>query len=108
MVNNYTKEIEEDIYIEYKLNPTAETVEKLALKHSKKVRSIISKLSAMGIYQKKKYISKNKDSLTKEEYIASLAEMLKIDPDLLESMEKVTKYALVILEQRVKALKEDM
>lgn len=106
MVSGYNKEIEEDMYLEYKLNPCQETVEMLALKYDKRIRSIISKLSAMGIYQKKKYVAKN-NVLTKEQYIASLAELLKIDPDLLESLGKVTKYALVIIEQRVKALKEN-
>lgn len=106
MVAEYTKEIEEDMYIEYKLNPTKETVDALALKYDKKTRSIISKLSAMGIYQKKKYEPKN-NLASKEEYIERIGKLLDIDVDLLGSLEKVTKYALVAIERQIQILKEN-
>lgn len=106
---NYTKEIEEDMWIAYKENPTQETVEKLAIKYDKPTRSIISKLSAMGIYQKKRYVSKNGEPpITKEVYIERISNLLDIDIDLLESLEKVTKYALVKMDERIAALKAEI
>ena len=103
----YTKAIEEDLYITYGENPTPETVKLLAEKHNKPERSIISKLSAMGIYRKKVYLSKGgAKPVRKEDLITNISELLEIDPTLLESLEKVTKYALVIIEQRVKAILE--
>lgn len=106
---NYTKEIEEDMYITYGENKSQETVEALAKKYDKPIRSIISKLSAMGIYQKKRYVSKNGQvPVTKEVYIERISNLLDIDRDLLESLEKVTKYALVKMDERISKLKAEI
>ena len=65
-------------------------------------RSVIAKLSALGIYQRKQYLTKRGEPPTKkEEYIERIAKLLDINVDLLESFEKVTKTALVLLEKKI-------
>jgi hypothetical protein len=103
---NYTREIEEDMYIAYGENKSQETVEMLAAKYGKPTRSIISKLSAMGIYEKKRYISKlGAPPISKEVYIERIGKLLDIDPCLLDSLEKVTKQALVLMDKKIEILK---
>lgn len=98
----YTDEIIKDIVDIYTVNPNLETVALLAKKYNKPERSIISKLSALGVYKKKVYVSKTGEKpVKKEEYIERISKLLDIDMDLLESMEKVTKYALVLLEKKI-------
>lgn len=68
-------------------------------------RSVIAKLSALGVYKRKEYLTKRGEvPIKKEEYIARIGKLLDIDLDLLESLEKVTKTALTLLEKRVQAL----
>ena len=67
-------------------------------------RSVVAKLSAMGVYQKKKYVNKRGEPPTKkEEYIVRIAKLLNVNCDILESLEKANKKVLQLLE---KALSE--
>ena len=69
-------------------------------------RSVIAKLSSLGVYKRKEYLNKRGEvPIKKEVYIDRIAALLDINVDLLESMEKVTKTALVLLEQRIAGLK---
>ena len=71
-------------------------------------RSVIAKLSSLGVYKRKEYLNKRGEvPIKKEVYIDRIAALLDINVDLLESMEKVTKTALVLLEQRIAGLKSD-
>lgn len=71
-------------------------------------RSIIAKLSSMGIYKRKTYKNKvGEVPVRKEEYINRIAKLLDINVDLLESMEKVTKTALVLIERQVTTIKKE-
>jgi hypothetical protein len=106
MATQYTKEIEEDIYITYGENKSMDTISALSDKYGIPRRSIISKLVACGIYKKQTYVKKN--LTTKGDHIESLAHQLDIDVSILDSMEKVTKYALVIMDQRVRVLKDEI
>ena len=55
-------------------------------------RSIIAKLSSMGLYKKKAYVGKTGEPPVKKEfYVEKLAELLEIDIDLAESLGKVNK-----------------
>lgn len=102
----YTKEVVDDLIATYKANPTPETVDVLAKKYEVSPRSIISKLSHLGYYKKKTYVNKRGEvPIKKEEYIERIAKMLDINSDLLESMEKVTKYALVLIDKQIAELK---
>lgn len=69
-------------------------------------RSVIAKLSSLGIYQKKEYRNKRGETpVKKEEYINRISKLLDINVDLLESLEKVTKSALVLIESKIQTLK---
>ena len=101
----YTIEQLAEIVEIYKETPTLETVNSLAKHYDIPPRSIIAKLSSMGIYKKKEYTNKRGETPTrKEEYIERISTMLDIDLALLDSMEKVTKMALVKLDERIQAL----
>ena len=61
-------------------------------------RSIIAKLSSLGIYQKKQYLTKRGEiPVRKSEYIEKIAKILEVDVESLESMEKLNKSVLVLL-----------
>lgn len=61
-------------------------------------RSVIAKLSSLGIYQKKQYLTKRGEiPVRKAEYIEKIAEILNVDVETLESMEKLNKNVLVLL-----------
>ena len=65
-------------------------------------RSVIAKLSSLGLYKRKTYVTKNgEESIKKEEYVERIAKLLKVDVDLLTSLEKVNKNILKLLEQRL-------
>lgn len=65
-------------------------------------RSVVAKLSSLGIYERKQYVDKTgKVPVKKCEYINSISKSLKMTPDELESLEKVTKRILAILDQRL-------
>ena len=70
-------------------------------------RSVIAKLSSLGVYKRKEYTNKRGDPpIRKEEYIERIANLLDIDIDLMESLEKVTKTALVLIERQIAALRD--
>lgn len=78
--------------------------EDIAIKLNVPVRSVIAKLSSLGIYNKKPYLNKlGQIPVKKEEYIARIAALLQVNEEILESLEKANKNVLVLLE---KALKE--
>jgi Zn-dependent peptidase ImmA (M78 family) len=99
----YTTELVEKLTSEYGQKTAKELADEIGVPE----RSVIAKLSSMGIYKKKEYLNKRGEPpVKKEEYIERIATMLDIDSSLLESMEKVTKSALVLLEKQIKALSE--
>jgi hypothetical protein len=62
-------------------------------------RSIIAKLSSLGVYQKKQYLNKRGEVPTKKsEHIERIALLLKVNIELLESLEKVNKQVLIMIE----------
>lgn len=68
-------------------------------------RSVIAKLASLGVYQKKAYLTKRGTlPVKKEEYITRIAKLLDVNAELLESLEKVNKGVLALLET---ALKQD-
>lgn len=102
----YTKEVIDDCILVYKAQPNLDTVALLAAKYDCSPRSIISKLSSLGVYQKKQYLNKRGEPpQRKEAYIEELAKTLQIDPQLLESLEKCTKTCLTKILEKVQELK---
>ena len=61
-------------------------------------RSIIAKLSSLGVYKKKEYLTKRGETpIKKEEYIERISVLLDVNQDMLESLEKVNKSVLALL-----------
>lgn len=88
----YTKELTDKLVAEYNLGATAAD---LAEKYDLPERSIIAKLSSMGVYKKKTYTDKQGNPpIKKEFYVEKIANALEIDLDLAESLTKVNKVLL--------------
>ena len=81
-------------------NGQGASVLELALEFDVPERSIIAKLSSLGVYSKKKYLDKQGNiPVKKEEYIERIAKLLETNVELLESLEKVNKNVLKMLEE---------
>lgn len=91
----YTKEIADKMVADYLSGVSAlEIAEQLEVPE----RSVIAKLSSLGVYKKKVYVNKlGEPPVKKEFYIQRLAELLDQNVELLESLEKVNKRVLVLL-----------
>lgn len=75
------------------------TVQQLAIDLQVPERSIIAKLSSLGVYQKKQYLNKRGEVPTKKsEHIERIATLLQCNIELLESLEKVNKQVLIMIE----------
>jgi len=65
-------------------------------------RSVIAKLSSLGVYKKKEYLTKRGEvPVKKEEYIERIARLLDVNSDMLESLEKVNKSVLALIEKKL-------
>lgn len=83
------KEIAHEVSTNSVINPALETVPE---------RSIIAKLSSLGVYKKKGYLTKRGEiPIKKEEYIDRIAALLDVQADFLESLEKVNKGVLALI-----------
>lgn len=99
----YTQDIIDRITREYLESPTLETARRLADEVGASERSIVAKLSALGIYKRKVYTTKmGGPPIKKDVYINDIAKMLDIDVCLLDSLEKVTKQALILMCAKIK------
>lgn len=91
---NYTAEQTAQLvagYVDEKM-----TVEALAEKFGKSVRSIVAKLSREGVYQKKVYTTKNGEKVQKKDETAdAIGAVLKLTEAETESLTKANKTALV-------------
>ena len=75
------------------------SVEELALQFDVPTRSIIAKLSSLGVYKRKEYVNKQGEPpIKKEVYVESIARLLGCNLETLESLEKVNKNVLKLLE----------
>jgi len=78
------------------------TVTELAEQLQVPERSIIAKLSSLGVYQKKQYLNKRGEVPTKKsEHIERIAQLLDCNLELLESLEKVNKQVLLMIERNL-------
>lgn len=93
---NYTAEMTTEIVAAYTAEPVKATIEKLAEKYGKSVRSIVAKLSAEKVYQAKAK-KEGVKAVTKLDLIEKIANDLGVDKAKLESLEKATKEALQLL-----------
>jgi hypothetical protein len=93
----YTKEICDRMVQQY-LDQVP--VLEIALELDVPERSVIAKLSSLGVYQKKSYLNKRGEvPIKKSEHIERIAELLDTNLELLESLEKVNKNVLILIER---------
>ena len=101
----YDKEITEKLVSEYKSGKTtAEISAMMTLQHGEPVpeRSVIAKLASLGVYKKKEYLTKRGElPVKKEEYIERIAKLLAVNAEILESLEKVNKSVLALIERKL-------
>lgn len=99
MKYNYTQEVLDSIVEAYK---TGASVQELSVVHNIPVRSIIAKLSNLGVYVKKHYVSKTGEiPVKKEQLLETIADLLGEDLEKIESLEKCTKSTLKLLIQHL-------
>lgn len=97
----YTPEITEKLKKDYlELN---KSVDEIAEELGTKRRSIIAKLSSLGIYKKTPYVDKTGNPpIKKSQYIESIALELNLPIELVDSLEKVNKYVLQAIDNKFK------
>lgn len=93
----YTKEMTDALVAQYSEGTDTKTIaEQLGVPE----RSVIAKLSALGIYKKKEYRTKRGEvPIKKEEYIQRIADQLNCSVDILESLEKANKNVLRLIQE---------
>jgi hypothetical protein len=92
----YTQEITDRMVAQYKQQVPVTTI---ANELDVPERSIIAKLSSLGVYNKKPYLNKRGELPEKKsDQIQRLATLLDVDETQLESLEKVNKTVLKLLE----------
>lgn len=95
----YTKEITDKLISNYK---EGVSVSDIANDLDVPERSIIAKLSSLGVYQKKSYVNKRGEvPIKKSEHIERIAMLLECNEELLESLEKVNKTVLKLIENKL-------
>ena len=106
-MSNYTEQQTNEMVSAYILDPTRETVDKLAEELGRSTKSIIGKLSREGVYRREVYVSKTGESpITKVEIVSNIAESLGLESSTLAGLEKSPKAALRNLEKAVAGLDE--
>lgn len=91
----YTPETTKQLQADYLLGVS---VEELALQLDVPTRSIIAKLSSLGVYVRKAYTNKQGEPpIKKEVYVENIAKLLGCNLEILESLEKVNKNVLKLL-----------
>ncbi len=95
----YTKEITDKLIADYK---SGVSVAEISTTLDVPERSVIAKLSSLGVYTKKSYVNKRGEvPVKKSEHIERIAELLDVDEELLESLEKVNKTVLKLIENKL-------
>lgn len=93
----YTRELTDRLVQEYQAGTP---VENLAQTLEVPKRSVIAKLSSLGVYQRKQYLTKRGETPRKKsEIIERVASLLNLDLELCESLEKVNKRILERIEE---------
>lgn len=91
----YDKQTTENLVSSYQQGVGVET---LAEGLGVPVRSVIAKLSSLGVYQKKVYLDKRGEvPVSKEDLIDQVAKKLGVAPDILESLEKCNKNVIKMI-----------
>lgn len=92
---NYTPEQTAMMVAAYTAEPTAKTVEDLAEKLGKTVRSVVAKLSREKVYKAKEYTTKTGEKVQKKDETAdAIGAILRLNENDIESLTKANKTAL--------------
>lgn len=92
---NYTVEQTAEMVEAYKASPNSATVEMLAVKLGKSVRSVIAKLSREKVYIAKVYETKTGEKPVKKDTVAdAIGSILNLSESEVESLAKANKTAL--------------
>lgn len=92
---NYTPEQTAEMVAAYVANSSQSTVDTLAQKYGKTVRSIVAKLSREKVYVAKEYKTKTGETVQKKDSIAdAIGAVLRLKENDIESLTKATKPAL--------------
>ena len=95
----YTKEITDRLIQGYN---AGQPIWALAQELDVPTRSVIAKLSSLGVYKRQPYLNKRGEvPERKSEIIQRLSALLNMDLELLESLEKVNKVVLLQIEQKL-------
>ena len=95
----YTKEITDRLVQDYQAGTS---IDELARNLDVPARSIIAKLSSLGVYQRREYRNKRGEvPVKKSEYIERIGKLLDMNLELLESLEKVNKGVLAVIEREL-------
>lgn len=97
---NYTPEMTAEIVSAYQ---AGESVESIAARLEKTVRSIVAKLSREGVYVAKTKAKAEGNTVRKADLITEIAHSIGTNEELLESLEKATKEALELIARAVRA-----
>lgn len=93
---NYSDEMVAEMHSLYEANPTRETVEILAEKFGKSVRSVIAKLSREGIYVSQPRVTKTGEPVVrKSELVAQIEDHFEIEVPTLVKASKTDLQALI-------------
>jgi len=97
----YTPEITQQLLADHSAGvPVSELAKQLQVPE----RSIIAKLSSLGVYHRKTYLNKRGEPPEKKEVlIEKIAKLLDVNLELLESLEKANKNVLLLLERALKS-----
>lgn len=99
---NYTDEMVSRLEEVYSANPTRDTVDELAAEFGKTPRSVIAKLSTMGIYQTPPRTTKSGEPIIKkDEMVEEICERLNIS---IPSLVKTNKRDLKTLVNAIREL----
>ena len=91
---NYTEEQTASMIEAYVANPSKDTVEMLATKMGKSVRSIVAKLSRSGVYQSPAKAEAGKRGESKEKLADAIGRVLGLSENDTSSLEKANAKAL--------------
>lgn len=99
----YTKELVQQLLDEY-----AQGKEPLEIAQIMGVpkRSVVAKLSSLGVYKRKSYVNKlGEPPRRKSDIVSNIGALLDVPPELCDSLDKCSKFILIKLEAALKELK---
>lgn len=101
---NYSAEQTAAMVADYTASPTPATVEALAMKMGKSLRSVVAKLSREGVYQKAERLTKTGEKVVKKDATADeIGKIVGMTVAEVDSLTKANKTALAKILAVVKA-----